>query len=35
MKTVAIKFCGIRRLEDITYCNACMPDYAGFVFTQS
>ena len=25
-----IKFCGIRRLEDVTYMNEFMPDYVGF-----
>lgn len=30
-----VKFCGIRRLEDVTYMNAYMPDYVGFVFAKS
>ena len=30
-----IKFCGIRRLEDVTYMNEFMPDYVGFVFAPS
>ena len=30
-----IKFCGIRRLEDVTYMNEYMPDYVGFVFAPS
>ena len=30
-----IKFCGIRRLEDVTYMNEYMPDFVGFVFAQS
>lgn len=27
-----IKICGLRRAEDIAAVNACLPDYAGFVF---
>lgn len=27
-----VKFCGIRRIEDIESCNALGPDYVGFVF---
>lgn len=27
-----IKICGLKRLEDIEYVNAALPDYAGFVF---
>lgn len=30
-----IKFCGIRRLEDVTCMNEFMPDYVGFVFAPS
>lgn len=30
-----IKFCGIRRLEDVTYMNEFMPNYVGFVFAKS
>lgn len=30
-----IKFCGIRRIEDVMLMNEFMPDYAGFVFSQS
>ncbi len=30
-----IKFCGIRRVEDVMLMNIYMPDYAGFVFSQS
>ena len=30
-----IKFCGIRRIEDVMLMNSFMPDYAGFVFSQS
>lgn len=30
-----IKFCGLRRPEDIEYANATRPDYIGFVFAKS
>ena len=30
-----IKICGLRRKEDITYVNECLPDYIGFVFAPS
>lgn len=30
-----IKFCGLRRAEDVDYVNQCLPDYAGFVFAPS
>ena len=30
-----LKFCGIRRPEDISYVNAAPPDYIGFVFAES
>lgn len=30
-----IKICGIRRKEDVSYCNEYLPDYAGFVFATS
>lgn len=30
-----IKICGLSRLSDISAVNACMPDYAGFVFAPS
>ncbi len=30
-----IKFCGIKRIEDVMLMNSFMPDYAGFVFSQS
>lgn len=30
-----IKLCGMRRSEDISYCNECLPDYIGFVFAES
>mgnify|MGYP002522223973 FL=1 len=29
---VKIKFCGLKRLCDITWANELHPDYAGFVF---
>lgn len=30
-----IKLCGMRRSEDIAYCNECMPDFIGFIFAES
>lgn len=30
-----IKLCGMRRSEDISYCNECMPDFIGFIFAES
>ena len=30
-----VKICGIKRLEDIMYCNELLPDYIGFVFAAS
>lgn len=30
-----IKLCGMRRSEDISYCNECLPDYIGFIFAES
>lgn len=30
-----VKICGLRRVEDVQYVNACRPDYAGFVFADS
>lgn len=30
-----LKFCGVRRPEDIAYVNAAPPDYVGFVFAES
>ena len=27
-----VKFCGIRREEDVQFCNDLKPDYIGFVF---
>lgn len=32
---VKLKFCGLRRDEDISYANETKPDYAGFIFAQS
>lgn len=29
----AVKFCGMRRVEDIEYANQCRPDYAGFILS--
>ncbi len=29
-----IKICGLRREEDISYVNECLPDYVGFVFAK-
>lgn len=31
--TVKIKFCGMRRAEDIEYANECKPDYVGFILS--
>jgi phosphoribosylanthranilate isomerase len=28
----AVKFCGLRRTEDVEACNRLLPEYAGFVF---
>ena len=28
-----IKFCGIRRLEDVTAVNLCQPDYMGMILS--
>jgi len=30
-----VKICGLRRMEDVTWANALLPDYVGFVFAQS
>lgn len=30
---VKIKFCGMRRAEDIEYANECKPDYVGFILS--
>mgnify|MGYP005836418517 CR=1 FL=1 len=30
-----VKICGVKRYEDITYVNKCMPEYIGFVFAKS
>ena len=32
MKKTRVKFCGLKRIEDILVANELMPDYAGFVF---
>lgn len=29
-----VKFCGMRRIEDIEYANECRPDYVGFILSQ-
>ena len=29
-----IKFCGIRRLEDVAYCNDLQPDYLGMILSE-
>lgn len=29
-----IKICGLRREEDVSYVNECLPDYVGFVFAK-
>ena len=31
--SVALKICGIRRVEDVQYLNKCCPDYAGFILS--
>ena len=31
--SIALKICGIRRLEDVQYLNQCSPDYAGFILS--
>lgn len=33
--SVQVKFCGMRRMEDIVYANECRPDYIGLVFAES
>lgn len=30
---ISVKFCGMRRREDIQYANECRPDYVGFILT--
>lgn len=30
---IAVKFCGMRRPQDIEYANECRPDYVGFILT--
>lgn len=34
-KMIKVKFCGLRRVEDIEAVNRLQPDYAGFVFARS
>ncbi|MDE6710191.1 MAG: phosphoribosylanthranilate isomerase [Oscillospiraceae bacterium] len=31
---IDLKFCGMRRVEDIEYVNECRPDYVGFILSQ-
>ena len=31
--STTLKICGNRRLQDIRYLNACLPDYAGFILS--
>ena len=31
---IYLKFCGMRRAEDIEYVNECRPDYVGFILSQ-
>ncbi len=33
--SIQVKFCGMRRQEDISYANECQPDYIGLVFAES
>lgn len=33
--TPRVKICGLCRMEDVSYVNDCLPDYAGFVFARS
>ena len=30
-----IKFCGIRRLEDVAFCNELQPEYLGMILSVS
>lgn len=30
-----VKICGLCRMQDVSYVNACLPDYVGFVFAES
>lgn len=30
-----VKFCGLKRIQDVEAANACQPDYVGFVFADS
>lgn len=32
---IRVKICGLCRMEDVSYVNDCLPDYAGFVFAKS
>lgn len=32
---VKVKICGLRRMQDVEYVNALLPDFAGFVFAAS
>ena len=29
-----IKFCGIRRMEDVAFCNTLKPDYMGMILSE-
>lgn len=31
---IAVKFCGMRRRQDIEYVNECCPDYVGFILSE-
>ncbi|MDE5741410.1 MAG: phosphoribosylanthranilate isomerase [Oscillospiraceae bacterium] len=31
---ISVKFCGMRRPQDIEYANLCRPDYVGFILSQ-
>lgn len=31
---IYLKFCGMRRVEDIEFANECRPDYVGFILSQ-
>ena len=30
-----VKICGLCQMQDVSYVNACLPDYVGFVFAES
>ncbi|MDR2156809.1 MAG: phosphoribosylanthranilate isomerase [Clostridiales Family XIII bacterium] len=34
-RKIKVKICGIRREADVSFVNACLPDYVGFVFAES